>query len=139
MVRDVEALLRFLAERTAMPFAWGPHANDCVSFAAGAIRAQTGRRLLPDRRWSTALGAARVLKEFGGIENAVSNRLAPIAPALARRGDVAGVPDPLLGIRLLIVEGATLAGPGERGLVRLPRRMMTRAWSIAELLDEAGA
>lgn len=132
-MRDLEALLAYLEARAAMPFAWGPRANDCVSFAAGAVFVQTGRVLLPCRQWTTPIGAARVLREFGGLENAINNRLARIPPAQAMRGDVAAVHDELFGIRLMIVEGGTLAGPGARGIKRVPRAAMTAAWSTADV------
>lgn len=132
MRRDLDALLAFLEARAAMPFAWGRSRNDCVSFAAQAVRVQTGRSLaslIGRHRWSTALGAARVLKRRGGIEAALDRALAPVAPAQAMRGDVAGAPDDRLGLRLMIVEGTTLVGPGENGLVREPRAAMVKAWS----------
>jgi hypothetical protein len=60
---------------------------------------------------------------------------------MAQRGDIAAVPDPVLGISLMVLEGATLAGPGARGIKRLPRSAMIAAWSIdlpaqAESADE---
>lgn len=133
MDRDIEALLRFLEQRSAMPFKWGRRRNDCVSFAAAAVRAQTGRNPLGKIRWTTPYGAARVLKAKGGLAKAVSGKLAHIAPAMASRGDVAGVPDKRFGVRLMIVEGATLAGPGERGIERLPRSAMVMAWDAASV------
>jgi hypothetical protein len=29
----------------------------------------------------------------------------------------------------MVIEGETLVGPGEHGLIRLPRSVMLRAWS----------
>jgi hypothetical protein len=129
-MRDRDALLRFLAERTAMPFAWGRDANDCAGFVLAAIEAQTGRDMLPGISWSSELGAARVIKRVGGLEHAFDQRFRPVAPALAQRGDVAGIADDRFGVSVLIVEGPTLVGPGERGLKRLQRADMIKAWSI---------
>ncbi len=126
-MRNHDAMLAAIAGRAAMPFDW--RRNDCARFAAAMVSAQTGKTPLKGLRWGTAAGATRVINRLGGMEAAVSARLTPIAPALARRGDVAGVPDEQLGLRLMIVEGETLIGPGERGLKRAPRAAMTHAWS----------
>lgn len=126
-MRDYDAMLAAIAARAAMPFDW--KANDCARFAAAIVEAQTGKRPLRGLRWSTAAGAKRVLDRLGGMEAAVSARLLPIAPAEAQRGDIAGVPDANLGLRLMVIEGGTLVGPGEHGLKRQPRTAMTHAWS----------
>src|SRR3546814_3100758 len=64
------------------------------------------------------------------METAMDRRMARVAPALAMRGDIAGVPDPLTGLRLMVVEGAMLVGPGAAGLERQPRCAMTIAWDV---------
>lgn len=129
MGRDYDALLRFIAEREAVPHSFGKQRNDCVAYGAGAIRAQTGRAPLGRLRWTTVRGAARVLKRLGGMEAAVSARLRPIAPAEAMRGDIAGIDDAQFGLRLMVVEGDTLVGPGAHGNKRQPRAAMIKAWS----------
>lgn len=127
-MRDHDALLAALSARATTPFDW--RRNDCVRYAAAAVKAQTGRNPLRGiKRWYSAAGARRVLDSLGGMEAAVSARLTPIAPAAAKRGDIAGVPDDALGLRLMVVEGETLVGPCGRGERREPRRAMTRAWS----------
>ncbi|WP_230630707.1 DUF6950 family protein [Sphingomonas sp. Leaf37] len=130
MARDIDAFAGFIAGRSAMPFAWGRKANDCVGFILAGIMAQTGQDPLPDVTWTTERGAARVIRQLGGLETALDQRLRPILPALAQRGDVAGVFDHRFGVSLLFVEGLSLVGPGGRGLKRLPRSTMTKAWSI---------
>lgn len=132
MTPDHDALLAYLAERRLMPFAWGRDRNDCVSYGAGALLAMTGWDPLAGMpHWSTERGALRVMRRFGGLVAAVTGRLSPIAPALAHRGDVAGVPDEAQpgGVRLMIVEGALISGPGDRGAVLVPRAAMICAWS----------
>lgn len=131
-MRDMAALYRLFDERAAMPFAWGSSANDCVSFAAAAVEAQTGRRMeFGGHSWTTALGAQRVLDKLDGLAAAVSSQLSEISPPFAKRGDIAGVPSRPGGndMLLAVVEGDTLVAPGERGLMRLPRSAMTMAWS----------
>lgn len=129
MTRDIPALIALIEARQTRGFRWR-FPRDCVSFAGAAIEAQTGIDPLADLpRWRTRAEAMAVAEAQGGIEAGVDRRLVRIAGAMAQRGDIAGLPDPLLGIRLMVIEGATLVGPGARGLERLPRAEMTMAWS----------
>lgn len=129
MSRDIAALIALLEARQARGFRWR-RGRDCVSFAAACVEAQTGVDPLADLpRWRSRREALAIVQAQGGLEQALDVRLARIAPAMARRGDIAGLPDPLLGVRLMVVEGDTLVGPGGRGLERLPRSAMTMAWS----------
>lgn len=130
-MRDFVALDRYLSDRRAMPFIYGSTANDCVSFYAGAARAMAGIDLMCGRRWSSELGAARVIARLGGFGAAIDAHMTPIAPALARRGDAAGVECPDHGMMLMLVEGDTLAGPGPLGTLRRPRSAMVTAWTFA--------
>lgn len=132
MPRDYDALGRYLAERRTMPFAWGRKANDCVSFAGGAAFAQTGKDWLTGLRWSSQRQAIGLLTRLGGLDVAISARLPEIAPAHAHRGDIAGVAcdDMPGGIRLMVIVGELLVGPGERGGEFQARAAMIRAWSI---------
>ncbi|AHE52643.1 DUF6950 family protein [Sphingomonas sanxanigenens] len=128
-MRDLVALRHYLAEREAMPFDWGRRRNDCGSFVLLGIEAQTGRDVLPGISWATARGALRVIRSHGGLDGVVNSVLTPVASARALRGDVAAIR--VDGeISLVLVEGETLAGPGESGIVRLPRSAMVLAWSI---------
>lgn len=127
MIRNVEALIAFIASREAVPFSWAD--NHCVGFAAAAVRAQTGRDPMRGIRITTERGAAQSLSRRGGMAAAVSSRLRPIAPAMAMRGDIAGVADARFGLRLMVVEGDTLVAPGPRGNRRAPRSAMVRAWA----------
>lgn len=126
-MRDIDALLELLEQRSTMPFEWG--INDCVTFAAAAVVAQTGRDPLGRLQWSDEAGARKALVKVGGLEAALDARFPRTSPAAAMRGDLAAAPDPL-GIRVMVVEGATLVGPGERGLERVPRAEMVAAWSV---------
>ncbi len=129
MTRDYIALVAAIEAHSARGFRWR-RGRDCVSFAADCIHAQTGRDPLADvPRWRTRREALAVADFAGGLEHAVDARLGRIAPALAQRGDIAGLPDPVFGVRLMVIEGDTLVGPGVRGLERLPRSAMTTAWS----------
>lgn len=130
-MRDFAALIAFLEGRRTLPFAWGRGRNDCVSFAAGAAKATTGRDLLKGSglRWSSARGAARTLRDLGGLEAAVDLFLPRTPAARAMRGDL-GTVEGDDGPLLVVVEGDTLAGPGPDGLRRLPRAALATAWSV---------
>jgi hypothetical protein len=129
-MRDLQALVRFLGERAAIPHVWRK-GRCCVSFALAAAAAQTGRDVLGTLPgWRNAAQAKKVADDLGGLEAAVDARYRRIAPAMARRGDIGGIADAEFGVALMIVEGRTLVGPGARGLKRLPRRAMIAAWSI---------
>lgn len=129
--RDAEALAPFIESRLRTPFAWGARANDCAGFAANGVRAVTGRDLIRELgvSWTTALGAARVLKRLGGLDGACDRVMPRTPPAMARRGDVALV-DGAEGPTLALVEGETLAAPGASGVVRFPRAAARLCWSI---------
>lgn len=126
--RDIPALIAFIDSRQTMPYLWGE--NDCAAFVGGAVKAATGKDPLKGLRWSSQTGAMRVLKRVGGMEAALDARFKRVSPTMAKRGDIAGVPDPALGIHPMIVEGEKLVAPGEDGNKRIPRRAMTVAWSI---------
>lgn len=129
VVRDFDALVAFLDQNLRTPFAWGEF--DCVIFAARAVEALTGVDRLADatsRKWRTARGAARALAAAGGLEAAVDGVLPKISPAFAHRGDVALV-EVEGRASLCIFEGDSIVGPGEVGLVRLPRLAASCAWS----------
>lgn len=83
-----QALDALIAARARAPFAWG--AFDCVLFAADAVLVQSGRDLAAAYRgtYSTAAGAAALLRRLGGLRTLAAQAGPEIPPALARRGDV---------------------------------------------------
>ena len=131
--RDLDALITFLEGRARMPFAWGRSRNDCISFGLGAVKAQTGVDLLAGSglRWNSALSAARVLDRLGGMDAAISARLAVIPVAMAHRGDV-GVVQGVNGPLLVVVEGDTVVGPDLNGCQRLPRSALIKTWTLGD-------
>lgn len=126
-MRDLSALAAYIAAREAVPFAWGP--NDCVTFAAGALRALTGiDRLNGIPPWNSERAALVFLKRRGGLAAAVSQVLTEIPPAHAHRGDVGIIMGPD-GPIMMVIEGMTLVGPGPDGLMRRRRDALVRSWS----------
>lgn len=131
MNRDYIALVETIEAARARGFRWR-RGRDCVSFAGACVEAQTGRDPLADLpSWRTRREALAVAEAEGGLEAAIDKRFVRIPAALAQRGDIAGLPDQLFGVRLMIVEGDTLVAPGTKGLIRTPRSEMAFAWSAA--------
>ena len=125
VARNIPALIALVERRTPRRFRWG---EDCVRFAARAVMAQAGVDPLAGLRWRSRRQAVVLLDAEGGLLAAVDRRLTRIAPALAARGDIAAVHDDAFGVRLMVVEGATLIAPGTRGLERQPRHLAIHAW-----------
>lgn len=129
MSRDIAALLALIEARRDWSHEW-VRGRCCVSFSLRAVDAQTGVDLLADiPRWANRREALAVAQSLGGLRSALDARMDRTAPALAKRGDVAALADRAFGVRLMVIEGPTLVGPGGRGLERLPRSAMTLAWS----------
>ena len=126
-MRDHDALHAFLTAWSS-PFDWTLH-GCCIGFCAAAVKAQTGVDHLEGiAPFKTQRGAVRALRTRGGYFEAVSSRLTEIAPAFAKRGDVALVTG-IGSAALMIFEGETLVGSGPDGLARLPRERAIAAWS----------
>lgn len=122
-------LADFVAQRQAMPFCWG--SNDCCQFAIGAVHAITGVDHGADiPPYSTALGAARTLEDFGGLMAIASNALgAPVPVICATVGDVVLVHN--AGRDLLAICNAdTALAPGESGIIVLSITAATAAWKV---------
>lgn len=132
MKRDHNALVVYLAERAHRPHEWGRKANDCTGFAAGAVKAQTGKDPTTGLKWKSQATALSLLNKLGGVEAVLDERFERVPLALAQRGDIAVFPDPDFGSHPAIVEGRTLCTPGERGLKRAPRSAATTAWDITK-------
>lgn len=125
--RDRQALLALLEASAAEPFGWTKR-RCCAGFVEAAVAAQTGVWVFAGFEWRSRRQAMLLAARLGGLVAVMDARFDRIAPALAQRGDVAGLPDEDFGVRLAIVEGAMLAAPGSAGLARLPRCLMSIAW-----------
>ncbi|HVL71244.1 MAG TPA: hypothetical protein VM434_05080, partial [Beijerinckiaceae bacterium] len=120
-----------VAAHDALPFSWG--ASDCMTFAADAAAAQTGKNPYPrSRRLKTALGARRAMKRrgFASYGDALASRFPEIAPALARVGDLCIVPNEAGGETCGVVLGADVAARDLARLARLPRSRILRAFRV---------
>lgn len=127
-----ERLLAFVRSRERVPFAWG--SNDCALHTADAVLAMTDHDFAePFRgRYYSAFGAAKALLSNGARDLAtyVSQVLGePVAPTLARRGDVmlfAAEEGSALGV--VVADQASSAGPD--GITWVPRSCWTQAWRV---------
>lgn len=122
------AYAAFMAERLAMPFAWGT--NDCAIFAADCVLAITGVDVaLPELRGhTTELQAARVLKAHGGVVGIATSALGePVSSVFANVGDVVLCSADGRDM-LAMCNGSTAMAPGPRGLV--PVAMGAQCWRV---------
>ena len=126
------ALAEVLRERNGMPFEWGK--NDCCSFAADAVRAQTGRDAMAGLRglyWDEG-SAAHILAAPGGLVRLVNTWL-PGQPlpsvATARRGDLIMF-DSGNGPALGICVGDKFAAVKPGGLGYFAMRHAITAWRV---------
>ncbi|MEL6485653.1 MAG: hypothetical protein AAFQ13_00720 [Pseudomonadota bacterium] len=131
MARDYLALVYEIELRSKLGHRWET-GRCCVSFSLACVFAQTGIDYLADLpRWSNRAEALEVARSLGGLRTALNARFDRTTPALAQRGDIAGLPDADFGVRLMVVEGETLVGPALYGNERLDRGAMRIAWRAA--------
>jgi len=136
-LRNWDSLLdREIEDARSRPFAWGTH--DCALWAANAVREITGEDIAaPYRgRYSTAAGATRALKRYGGgdLVTAATQALGnPVPVARAKRGDMVLVPEgPIEAAALGIIglSGTVIHLASHDGLLDLPRRVAGLAWGV---------
>jgi hypothetical protein len=123
-------LAQFIEARREQPFAWG--SNDCCTFAADWVEVCTGVDYAKAwrGRYSSGLGAVRVLDEAGGVEALVDALgLQRVAPQLAGRGDIVAQ-EAGRGMTLGICLGETTAFVAKGGLVFGPISNVETAWKI---------
>lgn len=121
-------LAAYVEAARALQFAWAAH--DCCTWAAGAVEAITGVRP-PLPLYDGQRSATRLLRAMGGLQVAVMDVLGtPVAPALARRGDVVLL-EQLPGRHALAVcVGHAWAAPGPHGLAFGPLAEAVAAWRV---------
>jgi hypothetical protein len=123
-------LAQFIEQRREQPFAWG--SNDCCIFAADWVQLCTGVDYAKAwrGRYSSGLGAVRVLDEAGGVEALVDLLgLQRVAPQLAGRGDIVAQ-EAGHGITLGICLGATTVYVAKSGLIFGSLQSVESAWKF---------
>ena len=126
-------LAALVLERMHARFEWGR--NDCVSFAADAVRGLIGVDPIATIRgtWRCEMGAARAMREFCGFPDmlqaaeCMAHRMAwpRVAAPLARRGDLV-----MIEGRIAVVTGGGAASPGAGGLTIRTVLPDAAAWSV---------
>jgi hypothetical protein len=124
-------LAAYLEPLRDRPFQWGRH--DCCTFAAGAVRAMTGKATMAEFRgkYRDEAGAAEALKTTGAgtLISTMNSKFKRVAPGHAHRGDIVMV-DGNLGISFGEVS-LHVGAEGERqGLIRHPRARWRKAWIV---------
>ena len=110
-----------------------PGRHDCAMFAAGAVRAVTGRD--PGEGWrgqyrTAARGKALLAaRGFGSLDDAASEALGdPCAPAMCGRGDIVSDGE-RLGVLWWVGRPVALF-VGDDGLEALPVAGLVRGWRL---------
>lgn len=130
-----QKLNEFIEARRATPFEWGK--NDCSLFVADAIMAMTGIDVAKELRgkYSTEIGAYKIISEYGEIEDVVEALGCPIklfksSVATLARGDIALVVlegnKRAIGINL----GRNVAFTGKNGLEFVSIRQCVKGWGF---------
>ncbi|PCI62051.1 MAG: hypothetical protein COB35_05050 [Gammaproteobacteria bacterium] len=125
-------LFAFIEQHKNTPFAWGKF--DCCLFAADAITLLTGNDPAAEFRgkYSTALGAKRVLKRYGNgdlVNTLIAKLGEPKAVLCVNRGDAVLINnnnDPAVGICL----GNFVAVVTTDGLKTVALNKITLAWEV---------
>ena len=88
-----EDLFEYLEANKDKEFKWG--AWDCCRFSNGAIKAMTGKTMIPSEvKWTSKISALKAIKKYGGsltksIEKACKNKgLEEIKTAFITAGDL---------------------------------------------------
>ncbi|NCP10840.1 MAG: hypothetical protein GW859_02595 [Sphingomonadales bacterium] len=102
--------------------------RDCVRWLADCVIAQTGEDPLAGMRgrYRTKREALRLLAESPLAER-LDEKFARIAPAFARRGDIALMQDSALG---LVLGGEAMAFGEDGRMTMIPRREWQAVWAV---------
>lgn len=134
-----------VAERLARPFAWG--SNDCATFAADVALALHGQDTLASLRnaarpRANARWGTRQARRAGGPAVLEQCGLVPVAPALARVGDIVLVQQPRPALpaagdrrraprpALALCNGEVALAVGPQGLEMVPMTQALAAWRV---------
>ncbi len=123
-------LREYLKSAAPRRFAYGTH--DCALFTAGWVRLVSGRDLTLGIRYSSLRAGLAALAAQGFADHvAVAAATLPeIAPARARRGDVAVLDGPNGAPVLAIVLGERIVGLTRDGLRQVPLSAARRAFRV---------
>lgn len=120
-----------VSARIATPFSWGTH--DCCLWAADCVQAVTGTD--PAAKWrgtySTAIGAARLVEDLGGMEAIGAMSGGPeCLPLAAGVGDVGLVIDSEGRQMLAVCVGTVWLVAAAQGLGPVDLGEAVKAWKV---------
>ena len=122
-----------VAAMSEWPFRWGEH--DCITFAARIADAVTGGRYLEGVRakyqWSSALEAARAIKDAGRLEAMITEFLGePVPWGWCTTGDVVLATNRDGGEIVAVMDSHYLLAPEETRLGGLPLHAAIKGWRL---------
>lgn len=126
-------LFIYLEENKDKQFKWGTW--DCCRFSNGAIKAMTGKTMIPKGiRWTSKVSALKAIKKYGGslvksIEKACKNKgLTNIKPAFITAGDLVVYDGS--DINVGICDGMNIVCVTDDGYTILPNEKAIKVWRI---------
>lgn len=125
---DWEARLnKYLEGKRDEPFEYG--VNDCCTFIAGAVEAETGKDPMPEFRgkYDSLKSSLRALRDIGegNLEATMDSKFETVDPSHAQRGDLAFF-DGSVGV----VTGQFAWFVSDEGLERVPRGYWDKGWKV---------
>lgn len=128
-----ELLFNYFQEVENKPFKWGSW--DCCRFSNGAIKAMTGKTMIPSEvKWTSKVSALKAIKKYGGnliksIEKACKNKgLKEINPAYMTAGDLVVYDG--TDINVGICDGVNIVCVTDDGFTVLPNEKAIKVWRI---------
>ncbi len=134
-------LAETLSQHAEAPFAWGQ--CDCLTLVGDVVEALIGTDPMAD--WRGRYGSAKAARDLLGaqgyadVQEALAARFEPVAPSLARRGDI-GIVETRAGRRIVpgavIVTGVNVVGKSAPargsavGLTTLARDRLIAAYRV---------
>ena len=126
-------LFIYLEENKDMPFKWGSW--DCCRFSNGAIKAMTGKTMIPSEvKWTSKVSALKAISKYGGslvksIDKACKNKgLQEIKPAYITAGDLVVYDGS--DINVGICDGMNIVCVTDDGYTILPNEKAIKVWRI---------
>ena len=127
-------LADFLEESANKPFEWGKW--DCCKFSDSAIKAMTGKTVIPKSlKWSNEEEAKKAIKSYGGstllkamIKACKAKKLKEVDLAYVKKGDLVVYKEEsqLVGISI----GYNIVSPSSDGLSFKNNDLAIKAWRI---------
>ena len=123
-----QRLSEYLKAQEQAPFVWG--VNDCAHFAAGAAKAITGVGFGECYPCDSALSAARMIKQSGGLLAIADNHYRRVPVTFAQRGDAVAADVSGDGLSLGVCRGMDAVFKTADSLLIVPMSVIYAAWRV---------